>query len=77
MEINCSNEAFDNFMILYMGAFEIAFPIKVMKTNKIYIKHDPSRVTSGLLTSSTTKLLNILIMQTFTLTKSVLKYIIG
>ena len=82
MEINCPNEAFDKFMFLYMGAFEIAFPIKEMKTNKKYIKRDPW-VTSGLLTSSRTKAkllkknLKILMMQTFNLTKSLLKYIIG
>ena len=54
MEINCPNEAFDKFMFLYMGAFEIVFPIKKMKTNKKYIKRDPW-VTSSLLTSSRTK----------------------
>ena len=34
IEIHCPNEAFDKFMFLYMGAFEIAFPIKELKQTR-------------------------------------------
>ena len=55
MEIECPNNAFNPFMTLYKDAFESAFPIQSIKSNRKYITREPW-VTPGLLVSLRTKI---------------------
>ena len=54
LNIDCAENAYDQFMELYRMAFEKAFPLRSVKVHKKYIKKDPW-ITSGLLTSSRQK----------------------
>lgn len=49
-----ANEAYDILSQIYRDQFEIAFPVKQLKSNKKYVKREPW-VTAGLLASSCTK----------------------
>ena len=50
MKINCPETSYNEFMKLYKASFEKAFPLRLVKINKKYIKRDPW-MTLGLLTS--------------------------
>jgi hypothetical protein len=54
LQINCPNEAYNNFIVMYKEAFEKAFPLLDKRPNSKYTKREPW-MTTGLLTSSRTK----------------------
>ena len=53
LQINCPNEAYNNFIVMYKEAFEKAFPLLDKIPNSKYTKRE-SWMTTGLLTSSRT-----------------------
>ena len=54
LQITCPNKAYDEFIKLYLTAFEHCFPLRTIKANKKYIKKEPW-MSPGLLTSARTK----------------------
>jgi len=53
-QIDCPNQAFNDFMQIYKTNFELAFPLTQTRSINKYIKREPW-VTAGLLTSSRMK----------------------
>lgn len=52
--LDCPNDAYNEFITLYKMAFDKAFPIRNIKITKNHVKREPW-ITTGLMTSSRTK----------------------
>ena len=51
LSTTATNEAYDNFMLIYKSLYEISCPIKTIRGTRKYLKREPW-ITSGILTSS-------------------------